>query len=56
VALGPTQLPIQRVPGILSPGVKRLGRGDDHSHLVPRSKMVELYLHYPICVHGIVLN
>jgi hypothetical protein len=28
--LGPTQLPIQCVPGALSPGVKRLGREADH--------------------------
>jgi len=35
-ALGPTQLPIQRVPG-LSPGVKRPGRGVDHPpHLASR--------------------
>jgi hypothetical protein len=26
-----TQLPIQWVPGVLSPGLKRLGREDDHS-------------------------
>jgi hypothetical protein len=25
-----------------------------HLHLVPRSRMVELYLHSPICLHGIV--
>jgi hypothetical protein len=30
-ALGPTQLPIQWVPGALSLGVKRLGREADHS-------------------------
>jgi hypothetical protein len=38
-ALGPTQPPVQWVPGILSPGVKR-GRGvmlTTHPHLVPRS-------------------
>jgi hypothetical protein len=29
--LGPTQPPIQWVPGALSPGVKRPGREDDHS-------------------------
>jgi hypothetical protein len=27
-----------------------------HFHLVPRSKMVELYLHSPIHLHGVVLN
>jgi hypothetical protein len=38
-ALGYTQLPVQWVPGVLSPGVKR-GRGvmlTIHPHLVPRS-------------------
>jgi hypothetical protein len=25
-------------------------------HLVPRSRKVELYLHSPICLHGIVLT
>jgi hypothetical protein len=30
-ALGPTQPPIQWVPGILSSGVKRQGREADHS-------------------------
>jgi hypothetical protein len=38
-ALGPTQPPVQWVPGILSPGVKR-GRGvmlTTHPYLVPRS-------------------
>jgi hypothetical protein len=30
-ALEPTQPPIQLVPGVLSPGVKRLGREADHS-------------------------
>jgi hypothetical protein len=27
-----------------------------HLHLVPRSRMVELYLHSPICLHSVVLN
>jgi hypothetical protein len=30
-ALGPSQPPIQWVPGALSPGVKRQGRESDHS-------------------------
>jgi hypothetical protein len=36
-SLGPTQSPVQWVPGVLSPGLKR-GRGvtPTHSHLVPR--------------------
>jgi hypothetical protein len=48
-ALGPTQPPIQWVPGALSLGVKRLGREADHSP--PSSaevkECVELYLHSP---------
>jgi hypothetical protein len=31
LALGPTQTPIQRVPGVLSVGVKHSGRESDHS-------------------------
>jgi hypothetical protein len=44
--LGPTQPPVQWVPGVLSPGVKR-GRGvtlTTHPHLVPRSIMSRNYL------------
>jgi hypothetical protein len=49
-ALGPTQPPVQWVPGVLSPGVKaRPGRDDDH--LPPSSADVvnekELYLLSP---------
>jgi hypothetical protein len=51
-ALGPIQL----VPGALSTGVNRPEREADHSHLVPRLRMVELYRHSLICLHGIVLN
>jgi hypothetical protein len=51
--------------GILSNGYRGLyprgysGRGmklTTDLHLVPRSRMVELYLYSPICLHGIVLN
>jgi hypothetical protein len=49
MALGPTQPPIQWVPGALSLGVKRPGREADHSP--PSSaevkEWVELYLHFP---------
>jgi hypothetical protein len=52
-ALGPTQPPIQWIPGALSLGVKRQGREADHS---PSSnaevkEWVELYLHSP-CTPG----
>jgi hypothetical protein len=56
-ALGPTQSPIQWVPGALSLGVKRQGRKAGHSP--PSSaeikEWVELYLHSPTRLHGVVL-
>jgi hypothetical protein len=43
--------------GALSLGVKRPGREVDHSpHLLPSSRMVELYLHCSLCHHDIVLD
>jgi hypothetical protein len=48
-ALGPTQPPVQWVPGVLSPGVKR-GRGvmlTTHPYLVPRSRMSRSYTSSP---------
>jgi hypothetical protein len=48
-ALRPTQPPVQWVPGVLSPGVKR-GRGvilTTHPHLVPRSWMSRSYTSSP---------
>jgi hypothetical protein len=71
LALGPTQPPIQCIPGVISLGEKPPGHDTDHSP--PSSKkiknggvipplpyvimaMVELYLHSPICHHGMVLN
>jgi hypothetical protein len=49
MALGPTQPPIQGVPGVLSLGVKQLGCEADHSP-APGAKVkecVELYIHSP---------
>jgi hypothetical protein len=44
--------------GVFSPGVKRPGLEADHS--VPTSaevkKNVDIYIHSPIRLHGIVLN
>jgi hypothetical protein len=54
---GPTQPPIPWVPGLFPQwwsgrGVKLTIR----LHLVPSSRMAELYRHSPICLRGIVLN
>jgi hypothetical protein len=58
MALGPTQLPIQWVPGALSLGVKRPEREADHSS--PSSEevkeCVELYFHSLIRLRGVVLS
>jgi hypothetical protein len=57
-ALGPTQPPTQRVPGALSMGIKWPGCEADHS--IPSTaevkECVELYLHSPIRLHGVVLH
>jgi hypothetical protein len=48
-ALGPTQPPVQWVPLVLSPGLKR-GRGVTlitHPYLVPRSRMIRSYISSP---------
>jgi hypothetical protein len=58
LALGAVQTPIQRSPWARSPGgqnswgVKLV----THLYLVPRSKMVELCLHSPVCFRDLVLN
>jgi hypothetical protein len=55
-ALGPTQPPVQWVPGVLSPGVKRC-RGvtlTTHPHLVPRSRMSKSCTYSPLKrLHGV---
>jgi hypothetical protein len=57
-ALGPTQSPIEWVPGALSLGVKRPGHEADHS--APSSaelkECVDLYPYSPIRLHGVVLS
>jgi hypothetical protein len=48
-ALGPTQPPIQWVPGALSLGLERLGCEADHSppSISKVKECLELYLHSP---------
>jgi hypothetical protein len=57
-ALGPTQPPIQWIPGALSLGVKRPGReADNFLHLAPRSKNAWSYTSsLPLRLHGVVLS
>jgi hypothetical protein len=57
-ALGPTQPPIQRVPGVLSLGVKRPGREADHSpQYSAEVKNAWSYTSIPaIGLHGVVLS
>jgi hypothetical protein len=56
--LGPTQPPIQWVPGTLSLGVKRPGREADHS--TPSSANVKNAWSYtstlPLRLHGVVIS
>jgi hypothetical protein len=58
LALGPTQPPIQWVPGVLSLGVKQQEHEADHS--TPSSAKVKKVSSYtstpPILLHGVVLN
>jgi hypothetical protein len=57
-ALGPTQLPVQWVPGVLSPGLER-GRGvalTTHPHLVPRSISRSYMSSAPKSLHGLLLG
>jgi hypothetical protein len=57
-ALGPTQPPIQWVPGSFSLGIKRPGREADHSppSSAEDKECVELYLLSPVRFHDMVLS
>jgi hypothetical protein len=49
--------PIKWVPGALSRGLSgRDVKLTTHLQLVPRSRNVDLYIHSPICLHGVMLN
>jgi hypothetical protein len=49
--------PSSGVLGTLFLGIKQLGmKLTTHLHLVLRLTTVELYLHFPICLHGMALN
>jgi hypothetical protein len=54
--LWPTQSPIQLVLGAVSLGMKRRGREADHSHVVPKLKMVSQVPNSPICLYAVVFN
>jgi len=57
-ALEPTQPPIQRVPGVLSPGVKWMGH--EAGHIPPSNAKIKnewsCISTPPICLHGMMLN
>jgi hypothetical protein len=56
IASGPVPGPIQLVTNGHRGQRDRSVKLTNHVYLVPRSRMVELYLHYPIRLHGTVLN
>jgi hypothetical protein len=57
-ALESTKSPIQWVSADLSPGVKRPGREANHSPIASAEvkENVDLYINFPIRLHGEVLN
>jgi hypothetical protein len=57
-ALGPTEPPIQWVPGAASPGVKQSGLEADHSPpTIADVKKTWVYTSIPLIrLHGVVLN
>jgi hypothetical protein len=56
-ALGLTKTPIQWVLVVVSLGVEHRGmKLSDHLHLVLRLRIIKLYLHSLIYLHGMMLN
>jgi hypothetical protein len=56
--LGPTQPPIQWVPGGLFPVRKKPGREADHSTVTSAEvkKSVDLYVHSPLNINSVMPN
>jgi hypothetical protein len=54
--MGSIQPPIQWALGVVSWGKAARAVKLTSRHLVQRSKMVELYLHSPVSLKGVVLN
>ena len=53
--LRPSQPPLQAVPGLLAPGIKRPGRDVDiHTNLVPRLRMSRANLYSTLCLYGVL--
>jgi hypothetical protein len=54
-SLEPTLSPIQCVPGLFLRGLGgRVMKLTIYHHLVPTSRKAELYLHSPLCIHGVI--
>jgi hypothetical protein len=57
LAVGSTRPHIQWVPRAVYEGLKWQGcEADTHLHLLPKLRMMELYLHSLISLHSVVLN
>jgi hypothetical protein len=55
LALGPIQSLLPLVPGALSSAVSGVKLAA-HLHLVPRPRIVVLYICSPVCLYGVMLN
>jgi hypothetical protein len=56
--MAPTKTHVHWIPGALLPLVKRQGRETNHSPQTTAEvkKNVDLYIHSPVRLHGVVLN